>query len=380
VSSPDGARLLERLLEDPGFRARFRSNPVAAAREAGFGDLADELAGGERPLQTLEIRESRSSVAGMMLAAAAEGVGLFELSEHVLPHVGAEDALADTKPPEPAPEDLGDVETAAPASDTPDSDDQESDDQESDDQESDGPGSDDDDQDEPDEEEPDEDKPDEDEDGDDSDDSDDSDDDSDDDDNPDETGSGPGEAAPQTSGNWKPDPEQYGMASGGGPKSPIDAAVLHNSRITLDANGKQDFAKGRMDPRLGAVLLRLAEKHELTLSATTSDHPQSTAGGSPSNHWYGRGVDIATVDGEIVRPDSAASRKLAAELTRLDAAIRPDEVGSPWSIAAPGFFTDASHQNHIHVAFDHVIDPKWKPPNDARVMPALRPDQVDKSD
>jgi hypothetical protein len=361
VSSPDGARLLERLLGDPAFRARFRSNPAAAAREAGFGDLADELAGRERPLQTLEIRESRSSVAGMMLAAAAEGVGLFELSEHVLPHVGAEDALADTKPPEPALEDLG--ETDAPASDTPDSDDQESGDQ-----------------DEPDEEEPDEDEPDEDEDGDDSDDSDDSDDDSDDGNNLDETGSGLGEAARQTSGNWKPDPEQYGMAGGGGPKSPIDAAVLHNSRITLDANGKQDFAKGRMDPRLGAVLLRLAEKHELTLSATTSDHPQSTAGGSPSNHWYGRGVDIATVDGEIVRPDSAASRKLAAELTRLDAAIRPDEVGSPWSIAAPGFFTDASHQNHIHVAFDHVIDPKWKPPNDARVMPALRPDQVDKSD
>ncbi len=163
------------------------------------------------------------------------------------------------------------------------------------------------------------------------------------------------------------------MAGGGGPRSAIDTAVLHNSHITLDANGKQDFAKGRMDPRLGTVLLRLAEKHTLTLSATTSDHPQGTAGGSTSNHWYGRGLDIATVDGEIVRPDSDAGRKLAGELARLDASIRPDEIGSPWSIGAPGFFSDADHQDHIHVAFDEAIDRKWKPPNDARVLPTVRP-------
>jgi hypothetical protein len=120
VSSDDSARLLERLLEDPAFRARFSRNPAAAAREAGFEALAEDLENGERPFQTLEMRESRSSVAGVMLAAAVEGLGLFELSEHVLPHLGAEDALAADQPPQPdpagkspppvGPDDLADVD------------------------------------------------------------------------------------------------------------------------------------------------------------------------------------------------------------------------------------------------------------------------------
>ena len=455
MSSPEGARLLERLLEDPGFRARFRSDPAAAAREAGLGELAADLAGAEAPFETLELRESRSSVAGMMLATAAEGLGLFELSEHVLPQLGAEDALAADQPersgapadqgaapsPPADPDDLSEVSADEPqsgdgATDTPASDaetdgppsdegddgepdgeepDEEEPDEEEPDEEE--PDEEEPDEEEPDEEEPDEEEPDEEEpdevgpdaddlsddenvgDGSDSggepDDSSDSGGDSGDsadpddgdgdgdgddgDDDDDESGSRSGEPPPQLDGQWKPDPDQYGMAGGGGPQSPIDAAVLRNPRITVDANGKQDFAKGRMDPRLGTVLLRLAETHEVSLSATTSDHPQGTAGGSTSNHWYGRALDIATVDGEIVRPGSAAGRALATELAKLDPSIRPDEIGSPWAISAPGFFSDADHQDHIHVAFDHVISADWEPPTDARVMPALRSDQVDNS-
>jgi hypothetical protein len=76
VSSSDQVRLLERLLEDPGFRARFRDDPVTAVREAGLEPLVDQVDGdGERALETLEIRESRSSLAGMMLAASVEGLG-----------------------------------------------------------------------------------------------------------------------------------------------------------------------------------------------------------------------------------------------------------------------------------------------------------------
>jgi hypothetical protein len=459
VSSTASARLLERLLADPGFRARFRENPAEAAREAGFDELAGELdSDGGEPFETLELRESRSSVAGVMLAAAVEGLGLFELSEHVLPHLGAEDALAADTPPSQAPpaddapaspavqgrEPADDVESDAPAIDTPASDQPTTDDQEAAEPASDGDGEEEPDEDEPDEDEPDEDEPDDEEpddvepdqdpandvepddadgsgdepddadgsgdepddadgSGDEPDDgsdgdhlegddgsnggrdgsndggdgSDDGDGDSSDPDDDGGAGGGSSEAAPRLGGAWKPDPEQYGMAGGGGPRSPIDAAVLRNSHLTLDANGKQDFAKGRMDPRLGTILLRLAENHRITLSATTSDHPQNTAGGSPSNHWYGRAVDIATVDGEIVRPNSAAGRRLATELTRIDPSIRPDEIGSPWAITAPGFFTDGDHQDHIHVAFDEAIGREWRPPNDARVMAALRPDQVD---
>jgi len=72
-------RLLEMLLTDPEFRARFDADPSGAARAAGLERLATELAGDvDRPMQTLELRESRSSLAGAMVAAAAEGVELLD--------------------------------------------------------------------------------------------------------------------------------------------------------------------------------------------------------------------------------------------------------------------------------------------------------------
>ncbi|HEY5144064.1 MAG TPA: hypothetical protein VII98_11255, partial [Solirubrobacteraceae bacterium] len=74
------AELLERLLVDAEFRLRFRAQPEAACREAGLHDLADEIALGGSALQTLEVRESRSSLLGVMMAAALEGVGVIELS------------------------------------------------------------------------------------------------------------------------------------------------------------------------------------------------------------------------------------------------------------------------------------------------------------
>ena len=79
MSSEDDVtdRLLERLVSDASFRAHFRRDPVAAARAAGLEGLADELlAAGSDPLHTLDLRESRSSLAGVVMAAAVEGIGL----------------------------------------------------------------------------------------------------------------------------------------------------------------------------------------------------------------------------------------------------------------------------------------------------------------
>jgi len=342
VSSRDSALLLDRLLHDPGFRARFNADPEAAAREAGFEHLAEEVrADPGRAFETLEIRESRSSLAGAMMAAAVEGLALLEVPDDVQAHAPTTDR------PDPA----GAAQTATGTDDAPVDEDEEPDDEE------------------PDEEE-------------DEDEADDDDFDADDGDSSGAESDRPAQRDPpapvEPGHDLKPDPEQYGMAGGGGARSPIDTAVLDDQNITLDANGRQDFAKGRMDPRVGTLLLRLAERHEITISSTTSDHPQGTAGGSTSNHWYGRAFDIATVDGEIVRPDSAASRALADELATVDPSFRPDEIGTPWAIGSPGYFTDGSHQDHIHIAFDQAIEPRWRPPgeNEAMVMPAITPDEV----
>src|SRR5690349_3806793 len=82
------AQVIERLLVDPTFRARFRRDPEGACREAGLDRLAEEMAfGGGKAMHTLDMRESKSSLAGVMMAAAMEGVVIGRFTEDVLPHL-----------------------------------------------------------------------------------------------------------------------------------------------------------------------------------------------------------------------------------------------------------------------------------------------------
>jgi cell wall-associated NlpC family hydrolase len=95
VSDPSGkagpeelersAALIDRLLRDPELRRRFRADPGVVLGEYGLPELASGLGRGERALLTLELRESRSSLAGAMVAAAAEGVDFAHVAERAMP-------------------------------------------------------------------------------------------------------------------------------------------------------------------------------------------------------------------------------------------------------------------------------------------------------
>ncbi|MGE3140792.1 MAG: peptidoglycan DD-metalloendopeptidase family protein, partial [Thermoleophilia bacterium] len=83
-SDSAAAEMLARLLTDDRFRSQFRRDPAGACRAMDLGEVADELAADSgKAFQTLEVRESRSSLAGVLLAAAAEGVGIAELVQHM---------------------------------------------------------------------------------------------------------------------------------------------------------------------------------------------------------------------------------------------------------------------------------------------------------
>ena len=147
----------------------------------------------------------------------------------------------------------------------------------------------------------------------------------------------------------------------------------------LDDVGVADIKAGRIDPRIVAVLTKLSQEHKIIVSCMCSDHSRLTAGGSVSNHTFGRGLDIASIDGEIVSPSSALAREIASELSELDPSIRPDEIGSPFAINGPGYFTDAAHSNHIHVGFKQESRPtssrrpSWRPGRSSRPPPKPRP-------
>src|SRR3954452_7883555 len=232
--------LLARLLADPAFRAEFNRDPAAAARRLGLEGF-DSAAG---PLEELNARESRSSLAGVMLGLAAEGVALFALTDHA------------------------------------------------------------------------------------------------------DAATGP----------------QFGADAAHHAPTPETVTLLHDHNVTFDADGVADLQAGRIDPRVVAVLSDLARDHRITVSAMCSDHPKLTTGGSVSNHYYGRAVGIAAIDAQPVGPGNAAVKAIAVALSRLDPSVRPSEIGSPWALPGAAYFTDAEHQNHLHVGYDAPIQANWQPP------------------
>ncbi|HWM08876.1 MAG TPA: NlpC/P60 family protein [Solirubrobacteraceae bacterium] len=175
----------------------------------------------------------------------------------------------------------------------------------------------------------------------------------------------PDVSAPDVSAPSAPvDPAQYGAegTGTGGDPSPESLALLENDNVVLDSTGVADLKAGRIDPRIVAVLTKLSEDHEITVSCMCSDHSKFTSGGSISNHHYGRGLDIAAVDGVPVNASNFDAREIAMELQEFDPAIQPNEIGTPWAISGNGYFTDSGHQDHLHVGFKDAIAPGWEPP------------------
>jgi cell wall-associated NlpC family hydrolase len=391
VSSPDETRqaadLIERLLTDAAFRAEFRRDPASACERFGLSELASELRGGgsAKALYTLELRQSMSSLAGVIMAAAAEGIGALDLagfgsspdkrvagvvnealsrhsikaiSQAQLPAAHRHAAAAaghghhDDHPQEdhrrraahehereqakhPRPHhddghghghDRGHVAhdahakhgaqpqaahhdslAATPAAAPPE-------------------------------------------------------------DHREPAAPAPPHEEPHPTHE---DPHAGHEHGGGGELAaagaPVPAsaelhALLENPNLELPGPARADLASGRVDPRLVSVLTALTKEHKIELSVVITGHDQYTSGGSVSNHFVGRGLDIASVDGEIVRASSIKSRELAEALTDLPESIKPTEVGTPWPIDAPGFFTDGAHQDHLHIAFDDAAPASFQSP------------------
>ena len=408
MSSPEetkqAADLIERLLTDASFRSEFRRDPATACEKFGLTELAEELRGGSgaKALYTLELRQSMSSLAGVIMAAAAEGIGALELahmggggdkrvagvvnealSRHSIKAIsqaqmqavshGQGAALANGEPAHAAPKAEMAEQHAAPP-------------------------------------EPEQAPP-----------------------PPKAAAAGsaslsatpavqPEEAHQAAAPAAPPEPAKPAAAPAEPPKSVAPpevheraavaqerhpaaaahdhdhehaggelaaagqvaapsselAALLDNPNLELPGPARADLASGRVDPRLVSILTSLTKEHKIKLSVVITGHDQYTSGGSVSNHYVGRGLDIASVDGEIVRANSIKSRELAEALVDLPASIRPTEVGAPWSINAPGFFTDGGHQDHIHIAFDDPAPAGFKSPVEpaAAAAPASAPAPV----
>ncbi len=402
MSSADGddvlaGQLIERLLIDPRFRAEFRRDPAAACLEAGLPDLAAQLAGSAGSMDTLVVRESRSSLAGVVMAVAVEGMGVAEaraLMNHgvtgaprglKLPHGGAAlrnplghvghgrvsgalqhelrglqhsgspahavgapspspaptasptspappsasgspasaaapPASAAAPPPTPSPAPAGAPAAVPPATPEPAAPAVHA-----------GAAT----------------------------------------AWPDHHGgaAAPPVNAPATPAPAPPNPGAQPIGGGAVPAWPDQqagggaaaggaaggggaigaggasgglAALLDSPRLAATPAVRTFLTSGGADPRVVSVLDSALANHTIGLGQVEA----------VSDPVHVQAVDIVSVDGQPVGPNNLAARDLVTEIAALDPSIRPSEIGTPWPIHSPGFFSDAGAMNRLHLAFE----------------------------
>ena len=115
-----------------------------------------------------------------------------------------------------------------------------------------------------------------------------------------------------------------------------------------------DLAHGLVDPRLLTLLLAVTQQHQIGVWVFKTGHPMLSEGGEVSNHYYGRAVDIASVDGQPCdgSPDGACGR-LALELAQVHGPLRLGELiycfdADPTS---PDNWAQPDHCDHIHAGY-----------------------------
>lgn len=146
----------------------------------------------------------------------------------------------------------------------------------------------------------------------------------------------------------------YAVSIAATPTVTADAqALLANPRVILTPRARGDVAAGIIDPRVIAVLAAASQRHTLAVSVFKTGHSKHVAGTNRvSNHWCAQAADVFLVDGVRVSRDHLQARMLVQWLRALPEPVRPTEVGQPWpDLVGGGFFTDRSHQGHVHIGY-----------------------------
>jgi hypothetical protein len=145
-------------------------------------------------------------------------------------------------------------------------------------------------------------------------------------------------------------PSRPGRAS----PSPSTAArrVLRSERIDLPPAAAADIASGRVHDSVLTALLTLARTHRPGVSVVRSGHPLHVFGTTRlSDHPQGLAFDTWAIDGHAV-VDPRTSRSLVEDYMHVVADAGSDNVGGPYLLgAAPQWFSDDTHHDHVHAGF-----------------------------
>jgi hypothetical protein len=130
--------------------------------------------------------------------------------------------------------------------------------------------------------------------------------------------------------------------------------VLEEKRLTLPAAAQADIKAGLIDDRILSLLKTLSQRWDLNVQVLKSGHPRNVFPTNRiSNHTRGRAVDIWAIDGvPVIRAPRSSWRGLMMAAAERGA----NEIGGPADIdkvaGRPPYFTNAVHQDHVHIGFD----------------------------
>ena len=116
-----------------------------------------------------------------------------------------------------------------------------------------------------------------------------------------------------------------------------------------------DIQQGMVDARILTLIAAISQEHTLRISSLRSDHSMNTTSGNVSNHYFGRAMDIASIDGvpcTVTAVDSPCG-EMVRSLTTLPPELKPTELIFCFDADGPGpAFAAADHCDHIHAGFD----------------------------
>jgi hypothetical protein len=133
------------------------------------------------------------------------------------------------------------------------------------------------------------------------------------------------------------------------------AAQINWQNLTLSNDLElRDIQAGMLDERVTGLLALMTKDHQITITSLRSDHSQMTASGNVSNHFYGRAMDIAAVDG-VSRTDTSTTApcaELGYALAQLPDPLHPTELIYCFDLDGVGpAFALPDHCDHIHAGF-----------------------------
>ena len=131
-------------------------------------------------------------------------------------------------------------------------------------------------------------------------------------------------------------------------------AVARDPRIQMPDSARLDILSGLVSPVLLTLMAEIADQTPYAVTVLVTGHPHNVfETDRMSDHTAGRAIDIVRVgDPRVIddRGEESATRALVEWLYH-----HPDvsQVGSPWDLdeePSRRSFTDAVHQDHIHIA------------------------------